>query len=312
MKEAKVRYVYEIISESDSDDPARVAWRLFRGDDGKGEVSNEDTVKSVSALDWDYREGQFPVTLSTAGDYCLRVFRGDGREFDGDSDNTVSLIEHKQKFTGSWFSFWSLNNDDKWETISSEVVSSVNNWKVGLNYDCFTVYHLSGKTYRDSVKYWKSNGTCKDSEFYYVSSKIGDPTEIVGLFKMIYAPAVSRSSEEAKRSFLAAVEEMSKPGATCHTHMRDMALDFYCREKWYKSTSTMMNYLIMIAGNHGSLIKIASGDTLEVIKETIFDEVKSNAKKAFGIPSFPSYMDVMDFWKGYYTTAYLKILPYLC
>ena len=313
-KKATLRYVHEILSESNSDDPARVAWRLFRGSDGKGEVSNEDTVKSVSALDGDYREGLFPVTLSTKGGYCIRVFRGDGTEFDGDSytTNTVSLIERKQRFTGSWFNFWSLNDDDNWETISSEVVSSVNLYmrEVGLKYDCFTVNRISGKTFKDySVKYWKSNGTCKDSEFYHLSSKIEDPTEIVGLVKLIYAPAVSKSNEAVKRDFLAAVEEMSEPGATCHTRMRDEALDFFCLEKWYKSTSTTLKYLTMIVGNGGSLGAIATGKTLEAMLQLIRDVILSTAKKALLIPS---HVDVMNIIKDGITARYIEQLKGRC
>ena len=314
-KMTRFRYVHEIMSESDSDDdPARVAWRLFRGDDGKGEVSNEDTVKSVSALDRNYREGLFPVTLSTKGDYCLRVFRGDGTEFAGYSTttNTVSLIERKQKFTGSLFNFWSLNDDDKWETISSEIVSSVYlyKWEVGLDYDCFKVQHPSGETYWDSVEYWKSNGTCKDSEFYHLSSKIEDPTEVVGLVKLIYAPAVSKSSEEVKRDFLAAVDEISEPGATsCRNFMRDEALKFYCLEMWYKSTSTMIKYLTMIVGHSGSLTAIAAGKTLSAMLQLISEVIWSTAKKVFGIPS---YVDVMNIVKNHLDTTYFKILQPWC
>jgi len=195
----------------------------------------------------------------------------------------------------------------RWTRLGADVIGSVSVEDYGLEYDCFDVDESSGLEQKESKQVWDSDGSCEDTEFYFASSRITDSTEAAGLFKLVYGPAASKSSYSAQRSFVAAAKMIPNLQATC---VRDMALGFYCREKWYKSTSKMMQYVFWVADNHESLARIAQGELVDEIEGKINDEIKTNIKEKLGIdfPSIPSYQDVMDFWKNVITDAELKRL----
>jgi len=82
-------YSYQVFTTSTGG--SKIAWRLFECDkDPSVQDPDEKTINFVHAKR--YRDGSTSVDLKSGKHYCVRIFKGDGREFGSSSgSNTLSV-----------------------------------------------------------------------------------------------------------------------------------------------------------------------------------------------------------------------------
>ena len=229
--------------------------------------------------------------------------------------NTVKVVQVKERRGEEGWGFWKDEtwtptqriNMMSWPWDTVEFSDEYGSRKCGIEYGHVTIETKSDVQFWDDEYVWVSDGSCKDTQFYYTSMKKTSSQEIEGLFKMIYGPAVQDSNYED--GFLAAA---NKIGSSHYNDQcfKEMALDYWCRQQYKESASEALEYLFLVAENSESLAKIATGTVVETIKELVADEIIENVKEKLNLPSFdlPDYDFVMDFWMKYFTGAELKRL----